>query len=196
MRVRPVTIVLAGLAGAGVAFGLSVLGGSGGEANGLDLSSVGMGVTVSSVILVIGWSLSGNVKLRRMSGAERLAALAAEPPAGMGAIVIIRQGWPGKFVGMDLSLDGRRVAQLKSPSCVRVLAPAGRRQLSGYMMQAYKSGPGAPQAMAVDVTAGETVFLLARFVTGWKGGLILEQAPDGTAARRLAERTPMVRALV
>ena len=135
--------------------------------------------------------MAGNVNARRLSPAEQTALLAAPPPPGKGAVVVIRRGCVGRKMGMDVALDGQRVAQLKSPACVRIPAPAGPRELSVAMPAA----KAAPAAVAVNIAAGDTLFFEAGLKSALKPSLTLATVPDPAAAQRLAEQTPMVAAL-
>lgn len=76
-------------------------------------------------------NLAGNRKGRAASEAEKQAVLDFRPDSPDQALLIVfREGFVGKAAGMDLSVDGRFVAQLKSPRFTAVSVAPGGHQLS------------------------------------------------------------------
>ena len=59
--------------------------------------------------------LSGNRKEVRVDDASRRSSLSAVAPAGQALLYIYREGFVGRLVGWNVSLDGAALAQLRSP---------------------------------------------------------------------------------
>ncbi len=78
-------------------------------------------------------NLAGNRKVRT-GGADAVSdALAMRPPAGEALIYVYREGFVGMAAGMNVTLDGRPVAQLKSPrfTCLAI-APGAHLLAAGF----------------------------------------------------------------
>jgi len=88
----------------------------------------------------IGLNLSGNRKTETVSNWDKHVALALEPAAGQALLVIYREGLAGSMAGMNISVDGREVAQLRSPQFTVVPLSAGAHDL-----QAAFGGLAGPQ---------------------------------------------------
>src|SRR5580658_10885946 len=71
------------------------------------------GVIASVYILT---ALAGNRKVAMASGADKATALELAPPPGKALLVVAREGFIAKLVGINLELDGAGFAQLKSPA--------------------------------------------------------------------------------
>jgi hypothetical protein len=70
-------------------------------------------------------NLSGNRRIANASQADKEAALTSAPPDGKALLFLFRRGYIAKLVGMDFAVDGKPVAQLKSPHFTRIVVPAG-----------------------------------------------------------------------
>ncbi len=88
-------------------------------------------------------------------------------------------------------MDGQRMAQPKSPACVRILAPAGQREFTIAMPRA----KAEPVSLAINPASGDTLFFEATLKSGLTSTLTLAPDPDPAAAQLLAQQTPMVAAL-
>lgn len=66
-------------------------------------------------VAFIGGNLAGNRKVAMASETERGTTLSFQPRPGHALLVIYREGFVGMAAGMNVSLDGQPVAQLKSP---------------------------------------------------------------------------------
>ena len=60
-------------------------------------------------------NLAGNRKVATADPAAKAQALAFTPPAGKALIYLYREGFVGKAAGLNVAVDGKVVAQLKSP---------------------------------------------------------------------------------
>jgi hypothetical protein len=69
-------------------------------------------------------NLAGNRSIANAGADEKRAALARQPPPDKALLFLYREGFVAKLAGLNLMIDERTVAQLKSPrfTCV-VVAP-------------------------------------------------------------------------
>lgn len=74
-----------------------------------------LGGLLGAFTALIGGNLAGNRKVAIASGEQRDATLSFQPRPGHALLVIYREGLVGMAAGMNVNLDGRPVAQLKSP---------------------------------------------------------------------------------
>src|SRR5262249_31540486 len=88
------------------------------------------GLGVSVVVFVALYNLSGNRRTAAASADAKQRALAFPPTPGKAALYLVRTGFVGKMAGMNLSLDGREVAQLKSPRFTRIDIAPGAHTLT------------------------------------------------------------------
>lgn len=97
----------------GIAFGLGAWAASLGTSFGW--APWILGSTIGIFTAFIGGNLAGNRKVAMASGAERDTTLSFQPRPGHALLVIYREGFVGMAAGMNVTLDDRPVAQLKSP---------------------------------------------------------------------------------
>jgi len=155
-----------------------------------------LGVILPAVIGILvafmWWSLSGNKKVVKVSDADRSQALGALPPDGQTAVWVYREGFVGKAVGLNVSIDGKDVAQLKSPASARILVPAGAHTLGAAMGVGGALSPNAASA-TIDAKGGETVvFKLSMKMGAVKNTLILDAQSDVAGTLQRLASTPMV----
>lgn len=74
-----------------------------------------LGGLLGAFTALIGGNLAGNRKVAIASGETRDTTLSFQPQPGHALLVIYREGFVGMAAGMNVNLDGRPVAQLKSP---------------------------------------------------------------------------------
>ncbi len=147
--------------------------------------SVGM----ASIGTVIFTNLSGNRKSVRVDAGARARLLAEPPPADRAVLLVYREGFVGMAVGIDVAIDGRTVAQLKSPACTRVALTPGRHRVSAQMVAA----GAAPGDLDLTARAGETVAVKLKMkMGGIRGRLALEPESDVDGARRRLAGVAMV----
>lgn len=133
------------------------------------------------------YNLSGNKKAAVADAATRRAALAFTPPAGQAALYVYRVGFVAMAAGADLTLDGRDVAQIKSPNFVRIEIAPGQHTLGA----ALAGGAGA-QANAGEIgfsaAAGDIICVKGSVVMGaLKGSVKLEVVPLANARGDIAK---------
>lgn len=121
-------IVVGFLAAVLVSFGLSAfVAASGGDAGYLP-SFLGLMVGVFTAYIMA--NLAGTRLGRAATPEQKQAVLDFRPEAGQALLIIFREGFVGKAVGMDLSVDDRFIAQLKSPRFTAVSVAPGGHQVS------------------------------------------------------------------
>ncbi len=136
-------------------------------------------------------NLSGNRAVAKASDADKTAALAAAPPQGKALVFVYRDAYVGKLVGMDIAIDERPVAQIKSPRFTMVTVSPGR-----HVMSAGFSGFAGAQVKResdpFDFAPGTTTVLkIANRIGLVQGGLKFEMQPDLAAAKQRLARMPM-----
>ncbi|WP_292045487.1 MULTISPECIES: hypothetical protein [unclassified Brevundimonas] len=75
-------------------------------------------------------NLVGTKRGKAATPEQKQAALDFRPDADKALLIVYREGFVGKAAGLDLSLDDRFVAQLKSPRFTAVSVAPGGHQLS------------------------------------------------------------------
>jgi len=139
-------------------------------------------------------NLAGNRRVANASSAEREAALRLTPPEGKALVVVLREGFVGMAAGLNVLLDGRPVAQLKSPRFVVLPVDPGRHELTA----AFGALAGAQNnagAYSFDARAGDVIAVRASLSMGaLKNTIRLEEAGDLPAFRQRLAKTTMVKA--
>lgn len=74
-------------------------------------------------------NLVGNQKNVAASDADKQAAVAFQPQPGKALLIVMREGFVGKAVGLNVTVDGKVVAQLKSPRFIAVPLDVGQHQM-------------------------------------------------------------------
>ena len=177
------------LIGFGLAFGIS-----------LGLSCLGARGTpvfvVSTVFAGLVWMilsmLSGNRKMQLARDADRQAALAAGPPAGMGLVYVYRKGFYGRALGFDVVVDTLALGQLKSPMFARRVIAAGTHTMTvdvtGFAGSQLKGG-----SIRFEIRAGETqVYRLKQQVGMLQGQIQMTRESDTAAALAGLRKVPMI----
>ena len=75
-------------------------------------------------------NLAGNRKVANASEAEKAQALTFQPPEGQGLLIVYREGFVGKAVGLNLALDDRPFAQIKAPRFTAIAVTPGEHVLT------------------------------------------------------------------
>lgn len=119
----------------------------------LILSLIGLGVAG----VIIYRNLQTNRKVPEATPEQRAEALAFAPAAGKAALYLFRNQFVGQAVGLNVLIDGREVAQLKSPRFTRVLLAPGAHRIAGYTGTNKKPGDG--EGMAFNAAAGDVLVM-------------------------------------
>jgi len=139
-------------------------------------------------------NLAGNRKVQNAGGAERDAALAFRPPEGKALLVVYREGFIGMAAGLNVMLDGKLVAQLKSPRFVVAPVDPGRHELTA----AFGALAGAQNnagAYVFEAKPGDVIPVRATLAMGaLKNTVRLEDAGALEAVRQRLSRVTMVKA--
>ena len=75
-------------------------------------------------------NLAGTKLGKAATPEQKQAVLDFRPEPGQALLIVYREGFVGKAAGMDLSVDDRFVAQLKSPRFTAISVSPGGHQLS------------------------------------------------------------------
>jgi hypothetical protein len=128
-----------------VAFGLGALY----AMNGIRGSSMptlsGLGAAVLTMYLLA--NLAGNRSGPGATADQKVKALAAQAPAGKALLYLYRQGFVAKLAGLNVSIDGRVAAQLKSPRFTCITVAPGT-----YVVTAGFGGLAGPQNKTSELT--------------------------------------------
>jgi hypothetical protein len=149
----PRNLIVYGLAAVAglVGYGLlrSVLGGE-------IVTIIGLiGVAIIGVIMVR--NLQANRKVAQATPEQRAAALAFAPVAGKAALYVFRNQFVGKAAGLNVLIDGREVAQIKSPCFTRILLSPGAHRIAGYI--GANKRPAGGEGLALTANAGDVLVL-------------------------------------
>ena len=118
--------------------------------------------------LVVGYlmaNLQGTKAGPAASDDQKEAVLAMRPTDGRALIIVHRQGFVGKLAGMEVTLDDRPLAQIKSPQFTAKEVEPGRHAL-GFTFVGLAAAQNKPVLMEVDVAPGQVVAYRATIVMG------------------------------
>lgn len=117
-----------------------------------------VGLCAGMVVAVVLFNLSGNRRTASADAGAKQRALAFTPTPGKAALYLVRTGFVGKMAGMNLSVDGREVAQLKSPRFTRVDIAPGAHTLTAAFGGGL-AGQTKPSELAFSCADGEIVVM-------------------------------------
>lgn len=112
-----------------------------------------IGLVVGGVIVFR--NLQTNRKVADATPEQRTEALTFAPVAGKAALYVFRNQFVGRAVGVNVLIDGREVAQLKSPRFTRILLTPGAHRISGYTGTSKKPPEG--EGVALNAASGEVL---------------------------------------
>src|ERR1700761_1231969 len=129
-------------------------------------------------------NLAGNRRIANASNADRDAALTRSPPPGKALLYVYRSGFVAKLAGLNVAIDGRPVAQLKSPRFTLITIPA-----RPVMLTTAFGGLAGPQnkkgELTVDASGGGIYVVQITLGFGWVQGQVkLTQEANGETARK------------
>jgi hypothetical protein len=172
-----------------VGFGMWFLLGLDGEDHTVRASLTGAFAGIGAAYLF--GNLSGNRKIANASDADKRAALGRQPPPGKALVFLYREGFVAKLAGLNIVIDDKPVAQLKSPRFTAVVVPAGDHAilakfggLAGSQSQEGEFSVHAPADGAIAVKMTIRIGVL-------KGGVAFALDPDLAEARSRMQRMPM-----
>lgn len=88
--------------------------------SGFDTSTMMIAAVAGALTFIVMFNLSGNRSVANADAASRSRALAFEVWPDKTALYLVRTGFIGMAAGMNVSVDGKPVAQLKSPRFTRL----------------------------------------------------------------------------
>jgi len=100
----------------------------------------------------------GTRRERFATSSVSTSALTSVPVPPFGSLIVFRFGFPSKFIGMNLCVNGRSFAQLKSPRFTRVEVPAGDYELTAAFCS-YVANQKSPKAVSISIVEGQTVIV-------------------------------------
>lgn len=135
-------------------------------------------------------NLAGNRAGRAAEPAQQEAALNLSPEPGKAMLIVFREGFVGMAAGMNVTIDGRVVAQLKSPRYTAVPLEVGRHE----MQLAFGALAGTQNRAGIEefgVGAGEVVAYRATVAMGaLKNTVAVERInPDAILITKLKAMT-------
>lgn len=114
-----------------------------------------LGILIASGVVV--WrNLQLNRKVSDATPEQRTAALAFAPDAGKAALYVYRTQFIGRAVGINVDIDGRQAAQVKSPRFTRISLTPGAHKAEFYLGTPEKKKPGM-KTEELNVSAGEVL---------------------------------------
>jgi hypothetical protein len=141
-----------------IVYGLAVLGGL----VGYFLLRSMLGGELMFIVALIGIVAAGVIVFRNLRTNRKVAeatfdqrdeALKFAPVAGKAALYVFRNQFVGRAVGVNVLIDGREAAQLKSPRFTRILLTPGSHRIAGYTGTNKTPAPG--EGTELIATAGE-----------------------------------------
>jgi hypothetical protein len=138
-------------------------------------------------------NVSGTRKEAKPDDAARADALNFAVPDGCARVYILRTGFLGKAVGMDISMDGHAVAQLKSPRFTVVDVAPGAHEWRAR----FSGGAGTQQngdcTAQINVAAGSAIVLrVSTKLELTKHRLLFVEVPLDSARAEIARATMVV----
>jgi hypothetical protein len=148
-----------------ISFGLGFLASAAGQPPGLATWLPGMifGVIVAYVMS----NLVGTKPSKAATSAEKEAVLAFRAEPGQALLIVFREGFVGMAAGMNVALDDRPIAQLKSPRFTALSIPLGPHKVwasfaglaaaqNRVAEQDFVAGPGEVVALRMVMAMGAT----------------------------------------
>jgi hypothetical protein len=141
-----------------IVYGLAVLGGLVGyfllrSMLGGELMFIVALIGVVAAGVIVFRNLRTNRKVAEATFDQRDEALKFAPVAGKAVLYVFRNQFVGRAVGVNVLIDGREAAQLKSPRFTRVLLTPGSHRIAGYTGTNKPPAPG--EGTELIATAGE-----------------------------------------
>jgi len=180
--------ILAGFAAAvvaGMLFGLLL---------GADFLTYFMGAFVGVFTFYILANLAGNRKVAMASVAERDRAARLEPAAGKAVLCVYREGFVGMAAGLNIAVDGKDLAQLKSPRFTCVALAPGTHTLTAAFggLAGPQNKPASFEFQAADGSV--TAVKVAIAMGALRNSLTFTPAADLEALKAKLANTQMVAA--
>jgi hypothetical protein len=123
----------------------------------------GFTMLLSLVLLGIGGvivfrNLQTNRKVADAPADVRAAALTFAPAPDKATLYVLRTQFIGKAVGVNVLIDGREVAQIKSPRFTRILLTPGAHEINGHT--GTTKPPAVGTGTSINANAGEILVMM------------------------------------
>lgn len=142
---------------------LSLLAAMAGTSAGMSPAIVGSLAGVFTAYIMA--NLAGNRKGVAGSAEQKAAAVALTPPPGQALLIVYRDGFVGMAAGLNVSVDGRVVAQLKSPRFTAIPLDAGAHEME-LAFGALAGKQNKPNVERFGAGAGEVIAYRAKVSMG------------------------------
>src|SRR5580704_214038 len=119
-------------------------------------TSVVLPMVLGFLTFLVLQALSGNRKEARVDDATRQSSLSAPAPAGQALLYVYREGFMGKAVGWNVSLDGAALAQLRSPRFTQTAVSPGIHTLA-VALSGFAGSQNKPTEMRFEAQSGEVI---------------------------------------
>ena len=158
--------------------GLSFLVAAGGGDAGMIPALVGGFFGVFTAYIMA--NLVGNQKGVAASAEEKAAAVAFRPEPGKAMLIVMRDGFVGKAVGLNVTVDGRLAAQLKSPRFTAIPLDVGSHEME-VAFGGLAGKQNKPNVERFGTGAGEVVVYAAKINMGALQNTIVLHRIDASA---------------
>jgi hypothetical protein len=140
-------------------------------------------LAILAVCGVLVWrNLQLNRKVTDATPEQRTAALTFAPESGKAALYVYRAQFIGKAVGINLDIDARQAAQIKSPRFTRIALTPGAHRVELYLGTPEKKKLGA-HSQELNVAAGDVIVLKLEIEPQMVGTMIKVTPADPQKAR-------------
>lgn len=141
-----------------VVYGLAVLGGLVGyyvlrSLLGGEIMLIVALIAIAAGAVIVTRNLQTNRKVAEATFEQRDEALRFAPAAGKAALYVFRNQFVGRAVGINVLIDGREAAQLKSPRFTRIWLTPGTHRVAG--VTGTNKAPGPNDGIELVANAGE-----------------------------------------
>lgn len=176
-RAAVIGIVVAAAVSSGLSFWMASIGAQSSATTWI------LGAILGAFTFYILANLSGNKKAVYADPAQHAAAVSMTPPPGQGLLVAFREGFVAKAAGMNVSVDGREIAQLKAPRFTAVALPPGSHTLH-VAFGGLAGAQNTPADLTFALTEGQVVAVRISVSMGLTANVIkLEPASDLAAVQ-------------
>jgi hypothetical protein len=147
---------------------------------------------IAIIVFFVLQMLSGNRKEVRVDDAGRQSSLSAVAPDGKALLYVYREGFVGKMVGWNLSLDGATLAQLRSPRFTQTTLSPGTHTLA-VSLGGMAGTQNKPAESTFEAQTGEViVFAMKSKMGALSNTLLFVREPDPRAVLQKLAKMPMV----
>jgi hypothetical protein len=138
-------------------------------------------IALAAGAVIVTRNLQTNRKVAEATFEQRDEALRFAPVPGKAALYVFRNQFVGRAVGINVMIDGKEVAQLKSPRFTRVLLSPGAHRIAGYTGTNKKPADG--EGLELVANAGD-VYVAKCEVEAQMVGVSIKYTPMSLDAAR------------